>query len=389
MPVSVSVEADRPASATRDPGAARVGHTRLMLGSLFVLGSAVAVIIMLAFSARHGGSAALLHVGEDSDLRSAIESELGEVPLWDGQGHDGKYSYAVARDPLSASDSEVDHPAYRYRRYLYSLLGGGLGTLSPHGTLYGLMAVTALSFGLSVAATASVARELGVGTWSPVVGFLNVGVLGGVLHLTSDVMAFGLAMLGLALWLRDHRAWAVIAFVLAVWSKEVYALVPIALFIFEWWEERRFHARLLLPLAFAGIWAILLIITFPHTSVTNNAFALPFQGVATAWTLSSDGASLASQIVTWITVPCAALVAWRKRHRLLMAMIGVWASLAVISNEQILYEDSIRAFAPLFTFAILTVLVPWRDTTLTAAPQTMPYRAIRITRSASRHVGPA
>ena len=75
-----------------------------------------------------GGIEGLLQVGETSDVRPLIESQLGEVPLAPGSGHDGQIYYAIG---LDLDGDEVgpllDHAAYRYRRILYPLVASGFG----------------------------------------------------------------------------------------------------------------------------------------------------------------------------------------------------------------------------------------------------------------------
>lgn len=330
--------------------------------TLFLLGTAIAIGLQLVFAMQNGGAGALLHVGAESELREQITGELGMIRLWPEQGHDGKFSYAIARAPFSFEDPLVDHPAYRYRRYLYSLLAGGFGSFPPVVTLYGLMAVAAVGYGLVAAGADALGRSRGAAPWSSIAGLVNLGILGGVLQLSSDPLAFGLSMVGAAAWLRDRRAVAVILFVLAVWSKEVYLLVPLGIAGWELWERRPTRAMLVVaaPGAFAAAWWLALTALFPETSTTNSAFTVPFAGIWNAAQYADTGFSLGSQLTTLVLIlagGCAAIVA---RDRLLLTLTGAWIVLAVISHEQIWHQDSMRAFAPLFTFAALAIVIAIR-----------------------------
>lgn len=339
---------------TVDPTVERVPvRSQLELSVLFMVGIAVALVVQLVFAANNGGPTALLHVGVESNLHPVITNELEGVRLWPAQGHDGKFSYAIAREPFNFAASAVDHPAYRYRRYLYSLLGGGFGLLSPTGTLYGLMLVAAIGFGLTTAASAAWARQLGAGDWSVIVGFVNLGILAGVLQLSADPLAFGLAMTGAALLLRNRLAWALVFFVLAAWSKEVYLLIPVAVAAWETWEGRWRRALLVagVPGLFTLAWSAALVLAFPQTSLTNSAFSVPFVGIAKAFAQADSAFSFGSQVLMWTLILVATLACAVARHRLVTTLTVAWLALAIVSHEQIWFQDSIRAFAPLFTFA--------------------------------------
>lgn len=344
--------------AANEDGASSRGRSLL----LFLLGTGIALFLQGVFSVQNGGPTALLHVGDDSELRGAITADLGAVELWHGVGHDGRFSYAIARSPFSFEGSGLDEPAYRYRRYLYSLVAGGFGQLGPWPTLYGLMLLAAVGFGLGAVGSAAVGRSLGVGRWSAVAGLVNLGVLSGVLQLSADPLAFGLAMVGAAAWLRDRRFAALLLFVLAVWSKEVYLLVPLGIAAWELWERRWTHAAVVVtvPATFGATWWVTLTALFPETSVTNSAFAPPFVGLLRAFELPGTGFSLGSQIITLSLIVVLSIATLSMRHRLLAALSGGWIVLALISHEQVLHQDSMRAFAPLFTFAFLASVLAVR-----------------------------
>lgn len=335
---------------------------RRVLIPLFLAGTAVALGLQAAFAANNGGPSALLHVGADADLRPSISEDFEELVVWDGQGHDGKFSYAIAREPLAPSESAVDHPAYRYRRYLYSLVAGGFGLLSPELTLHGLILLAAGGFGLGVAATADLGWRLGAGVWSIVAGAANVGVLSGVLHLTSDPLAFGLGMSGAALWLRDRKAWSLLALLLAVWTKEVYLLVPLGLAAWELWNGRRWRDALLVlgvPGSFVFVWSVLLILLVPDGSATNSALSAPFAGIVRAFLLPGDSFATASRVLTLVAAAGAAGTALAQRRSALATLTVPWVILMSVSHEHVWFQDSMRAFAPIFTFAVIGAGVLW------------------------------
>lgn len=319
----------------------------------------MAAALQVAFAIQNGGATALLHIGAESELRGSIEDELGDIRLWPEQGHDGKFSYAIARQPFELDGAGVDHPAYRYRRYLYSLLGGGFGFFPPMLTLYGLMALAAVGFGLGAVGAAALARTLRAGQWSPIAGLVNVGALSGVLQLTSDPLAFGLSMAGAALWVRQRQIPGLALLLLAVWSKEVYLLVPLGIGLWEFWERRVSRGVVVAgaPICLAAAWGLALAAVFPETSMTNSAFTAPFSGIWSALGLAESGFSIGSQLTTLAVLLVGSVAPVVARQRLLLSLTGVWVGLALVSHEQVWHQDSMRAFAPLFTFAVIAVAI--------------------------------
>ena len=59
------------------------------------LGALTAGVLVWAQSGAVGGIEGLLQVGETSQLRPLIESELGQIPLAPGPGHDGQIFYGI------------------------------------------------------------------------------------------------------------------------------------------------------------------------------------------------------------------------------------------------------------------------------------------------------
>lgn len=326
---------------------------------VFAAGVLLSLVIQGVFILKHGDVTSLLHVGAQSDIRQFVEADLGDVALWDGLGHDGRFSYAIAREPLPPGAPGMDEAAYRYRRYLYSLLGGAFGMLPAEATVWGLVLVAAVGVGTVAAAGAALARLLGIGPWSAAVGLTNLGAYNSALQLTSDALAFGLTLAGVVLWMRDRRLLAVTAFVLGVWTKEVYLLLPLGVALWETWRRNGREAVLAgaIPTAFVLMWSSLLVFLFPDSSPTNDSFVMPFTGIVRAWTLAGSGFSSGSQIFSWLVLGSALVLTLRIKQRLLLVLTVPWGILAVVSHEQIWYHDSIRAFAPLTTFAACALVL--------------------------------
>ena len=102
--------------------------------------------------------------GEEAlPTRAYAEERLGDVFLRASQGHDGKFFFVQANDPLvldpETNTSVLDRPLYRSQRMLYPLLAGGGGFLSPETIVWSLIVVNVLAMGAGTLATVSV-REV-------------------------------------------------------------------------------------------------------------------------------------------------------------------------------------------------------------------------------------
>lgn len=197
----------------------------------FVVGAALGIAVMVAHSA--GRWSSLLHVGSSNPLLHSIESELGAVSTDDALGHDGQFYYLIARDPFGTRDTpraiaqlDDNGPPYRYRRILFPLLAGGFGELGARATLGGMIIWLVVAMGLATIAIADLCFQLNLEGQSVVVATANAGVQMSLLLLTADALALALALAGVSLVLRSRTGWAVVAFALAVLTKEVYCSCP-------------------------------------------------------------------------------------------------------------------------------------------------------------------
>ena len=105
----------------------------------------VAGAIVAASLLRHDGDiAGLIKFGEGVNARvitEHVEDVLGrEVATVEAGGHDGKFFFLQALDPLYLEPTEhaalLDRPTYRAQRMLYPLLAGVGGLASPAVTLW-------------------------------------------------------------------------------------------------------------------------------------------------------------------------------------------------------------------------------------------------------------
>ena len=335
--------------------------SRRRLAGWFLIGAMVGVALQaIQMNSLSGDNTALLAVGRTSHLRTYIESELGEVHLVDGPGHDGQMTYVIARDPFGEGEGPLDHVGYRYRRILFPLLGGGFGLLGPGLTVWGLQLWAIVGLGLATAGAASLAFTLRLPTWVVAGVLANPGVWLSVQLLTPDVLALGLTLSGVALCLR-HR-WLLGAAVLAAaaLTKDQYLVAALGLGGWLWWTERdRTRAAIVagIPALVLGAWSLSLAdmegmsvrgtIDFPGLGILRSARVwaedgargVAFAAIAATGLLYGVVTSLLSRtsLYVWLTLPWVALG--------LISSIWVWEH----------GNNALRVFAPVLAFGTLAL----------------------------------
>jgi hypothetical protein len=333
----------------------------------FLVGVVVAVFLQwLQVRAVGGDWTALVNTGETSTLRPFIEAELGPVTTVKAAGHDGQFSYLIALDPLSRGQTSdlFGDGAYRYRRILLPALGGGFGLLGGKAALVGLIVWSVVGMGLATAAIADLGAGLGTRPWVVAGVLANPGLWLSVQILTSDALAFGLALSGVALWRRGHRSWAVAALALAALAKDQYLLVAISLAGWEWFRNHRRDAVILVAGAAAplAIWSIWLTGIMGQGFTPRSNLSIPLVGIFEAvpgWAQTGT-ANLTFSLIAIGSLLAATAILILIRSAFVQWLIWPWVVLALISSEWVwhLGNNSLRVFAPLMVFAVLAVAVP-------------------------------
>lgn len=206
----------------------------------------------------------LVHIPDEEPMASYFREELGGFLARETK-HDGVASYVIARSPLAVPEELLPvFPSwpYRYRRILYSLLGGGFGTFSPHAAILGLALLGAIGFGLTLAAFVELEREIFRDRTSPLWLLLvlgNPGFFYSLIFLTSDILAAGLSLSGYVLWRKKRQAVSILLFALSGLTKETALLLPAGLSLALLFKRKPVHAALLfslptLPLLLWGVW---------------------------------------------------------------------------------------------------------------------------------------
>lgn len=330
----------------------------------FIVGLLVAVALQWLTAAKYGGDwTALINVGVDAEVRPFIERDLGPVADYTLEGHDGRSSYVVARDPWGTRGylEYLDSPAYRTRRWLYSALASGFGLLGPWATLMGLLAWSAVGMGLATSAATDIGRQLGARWWAPLAVLTNIGILLSVTLSTSDTLALGFSLLGIATYLRARRGLAITAFVAAALTKETFVIAALGLAIYAIWRGDRRTGLVLasVPTLAALILTAAVMQILPGAPLDNGSLGVvPFAGYSQAireWSHFRVG---------WaVGVPASAVlmtsivVAFTLRHRLLLCVGMPWVAMAAFSSVQVWRVDALRIFAVSYAVLLLGLAV--------------------------------
>lgn len=308
---------------------------------------------------------ALLAVGIDSgpQLEYAEGVLQREVSTRAELGHDGRFFFILANDPLLLAPQEnaafLDLPTYRAQRVLYPLLAGGLGLLTAGLTVWGLIFVNLFAVGLGTYATATVARTLGANQWLGLTFIVNPGVIAELDIDGGGVLALALGMLGLAFVIERSDSWSVVALTGAVLARETMLLFVGGIVVWQWLSRRPLRPALLaVPVLGAFVWRVYagvrlsVVETSAETSegLLRNFELVPLRGAIEASARWTDDPTR----LIWILSLVAILLlfvrrAWSNRS------IVAWSSwpfalLILFLSATVWIEpyDIARAIAPVF-----------------------------------------
>jgi hypothetical protein len=337
-------------------------NARWRVAAFFVLGLAVAMLLQWHMADRFGGVSALLAVGEATEpaLVRYIEDQLGPVSKVPGLGHDGRFTFVVARDPFARHGhiELVESPSMRHRRVLYPALASGFGLLSPHATLWGLIVLSAVGVALSASAAAAIGIQLGARPWAPLGVLTSAGALHSVSVLTPDALGIGLSLWALSRYLRHHTGQAVILLAAAALTRETFLLFAVGLAVHSWLTQS--HTRGVAVLGVPGVlvagWAAFSALRVAGGGVHN--FSAPLVGIARAtdvWLAVPRLTLLSLPILAAVVI--APILAWRLRHALLLSIVVPWTLLAATLSHYVWWADAPRVLAPTWILMVLAAAV--------------------------------
>lgn len=307
--------------------------------------------------------------GEEAAVTTAYgEAKLGrEVLTRPHQGHDGKFFFVLANDPLlhdpEANAEVIDRPTYRSQRMLYPLIAGGFGLFPASVIVWALPVVNVLALGLGSWAVATIAMRHGAPAWVGLGFVLNIGLLSELFIDGAGILAFALACLG-ALALEDEQpVAAALAFTGAVLSREVMALFVGFIALFWLVRRRKIPWAVTIPPALAVLaWAAYIRIRIdaePTPGYWRELDAIPFSGVVDA--LVSGLGNLVDYLVIGVFLGLIALVpyrAWKSNVYLTWGAVG-FAALSPFLSWYVWQKsfDISRALAPLATVFLLELVL--------------------------------
>lgn len=320
------------------------------------MSAALALVVALAIAVANGGLSGLLTVGEDFPIRDFVVADLGDIQLASGDGHDGQQYYGIARDPLGRGEVPdlVDNPGYRYLHILYPALAGGFGTFPPEMTLVGMLVLAVAGFGLAGSSALMLNHQFRGKVTVAQIAIVNVGLLLAVRFLLPDALALGLALVGVVLAAQGRDRPASAALALAVLTKTVYLVFPLALGAWVWRQARqRAWWLTLVPALPAAVWTAYVFGRFGASTAGN--LSLPFVGFFRAIGLWSDVSTgeMVMALAAALLVAIGAALAMFSTERLLRWTLLAWVGVGLISSEFVweFGNNTLRVLAPLWSMA--------------------------------------
>ena len=341
-----------------------------------LFGFACALLFQWGVCRVHGKDLSfLLTIGESAP--PFFREELGRYDSAPLGGHDGQFSYIIARDPwLSARAADIfGHDAdllrYRYHRALFSWLGGGFGRLRGRDALYGLVVVNAFGVALTWAALGFlIAKHQRSPLWL-LAAAVNPGFLQSLEICSADNLAAGLSLSGVALYLyaahsRRRFFLAACLFAFAGLTKEYYLVFPLAAALIELMRQRW---RAALGMACAAIpflmWSAFLAWRLGASHLVlrqSNNFTWPLAGIRASvpfWVYEGGAVLLLNTLMVLVLLwVIASYVRFTSlEYRLLTAP---WTALGFCGSHWIwnVGTSATRVLAPLLVLAVLPFVDP-------------------------------
>lgn len=341
------------------PGTAVVGAAAVLIGL---------VLVGKVLSEADWDVTALVAFGkaEPSTLDYA-EERLGEVAARPSIGHDGRFFFIQANDPLLLDPSEhaefLDRPTYRAQRMFYPLLAGLGGTASPTVVVWGLLIVNLLAIGGGTMALARYAQFHGMSRWLGLAFPLNPGLMSELSLDGAGVVAFALTVGAVFAVTKGRVGWAVGLLSLSALTREVMLVAAVGTAVWLWCGGKRrialWHAAI--PLVSVVTWAVYVRLRLPGNEVVEvQEIGPPFSGIIGAFGTWLDyPAHLAVGTAVLLLLLLFSLHMIRGRSDALGYASMGFVAVAVLLTQQVWEAsfDITRAVAPVITALIVNPLL--------------------------------
>jgi hypothetical protein len=352
---------------TGQPSGKRSGAFR---GPLWVAALGVALGCTFSLNALRAfdwDPSVFLHVGRDDSvgLRYARQ-HLGTVKETTALGHDGKYFFIQAHDPLLLNGElhaqYLDLPAYRGQRMLYPLLAAPALLGGEWALAWALIVVNLAAIGLGTWATSRLAVLMGASPWWGLAFALNPGVIFEVFIDGSGALAWGLALVGLVALQKGRPRPASLALAVAALARETMLIVAVGAALWESYRRRPdWWLLVAVPGSAVGVWGLYVRwrLALPPWTYGGQGLGRPFGGLLQAaqrWP-SEPSLHMVVGLVATVLVIATLLQAVLRPSLISYAVVG-FALLAPFMTWQVwlYYFDITRAIAPLMTSFVLATV---------------------------------
>jgi len=309
---------------------------------------------------------------DSTEINEYAEAKLGrEVAKRLGLGHDGKYFFVQANDPLVLEPEEnvavIDRPLYRSQRMLYPVLAGAGGLFSADVIVWALLIINLIAIGVGSWAVAHLALEMGGSAWWGLAFALNIGFISEMNIDGAGVVAAAAAFGAVVLLLKQRLGWAIALLVIAVLSREAMLIAAAGSAFWLWRKGERRDALLVvgIPVAAVALWAVYLRLRIDFDTGLSEVqeIGLPFAGFINAFEIWVDNPL---NLVAGVAIMLLLLL--YTRRVLISGQLVGWAflgfvPLAILFTQQVWqrYFDITRAVAPVLTAFVLLVFVAGRQ----------------------------
>jgi len=314
-----------------------------------------------------GDLTAMLKFGSDDPaaaLTAHVEAVLDRSVATTGkQGHDGRFFFLQALDPLYLSPDEhavyLDRPRYRAQRMLYPLVAGVGGLVSPEAVLWSMAFINVAALALGTLGTARLAQRLGGSAWLGLAFTLNPGIIFEFDISGAGIVAFACAVWGTLAIIDARTRSAIVWFVAAVLAREVMLLYLAGVCCHRLFVTRR------IPWALGAIPALSVFAWMGYVRLRLNStrevteiqeFGPPFGGMLDAFdNWLNDPIDLAIIVGLIAMMPLLVLRAVQRPNPLAWGALG-FVPLAILMTSQVWFNffDISRAITPIMTAYVLT-----------------------------------